>query len=62
MIESTPADLVLGEMDNVFWVSGHTETGFVTSEDTFALSGDTFIAFQNCNRTDPWAFFAIKEE
>ena len=54
-----PGYQFLGEMIDVHPI--FTKGLGAVSEDTFTLpNGDTFIVFQNCNRTDTWATFAIK--
>jgi len=35
-------------------------TGAVSEDTLTDANGDTYILFQNCNRTDTWAFFAMK--
>lgn len=57
--QKVPSQQFLGEMIDVHPVSVFG-LGAV-SEDTMTLAnGDVYLLFQNCNRTDTWAFFAIK--
>jgi hypothetical protein len=50
-------------MDNVYWSGTITETiGQAISEDQYDVNGQIYHLFANCNRTDPWAYFLIKEE
>lgn len=50
--------LAYGELDEVFWVH---RAGTLTSEDTITIGSDQYRVFQNGNRTEEWAFMAIKE-
>ena len=57
--QKIPSQQFLGELIDVHPVSVFG-IGAV-SEDTMTLAnGDTYLLFQNCNRTDTWAFFGIK--
>jgi hypothetical protein len=53
----------LGELNNCYWCSG---VGGVTSEDELFDEGvsprNKYRVFQNIHRTDPWCFYAVKEE
>jgi hypothetical protein len=52
----------LGELDGIYWAGTQTETiGQAISEDQYDENGQTYHLFQNCNNTDPWAYFLIKE-
>jgi len=54
-----PSIAFIGELPDIFPIS--TQGLGAVSEDTVTDSnGDVYILFQNCNRTDSWAFFAIK--
>ena len=53
-----PSPQVPVELDDVFWVSGY---GGVTSEDRIIAGDDVYRVFQNCSRTDLFAYLAIKE-
>lgn len=54
-----PSEQFWGELIDVHPLSVKG-TGAV-SEDTVTLpNGDTYLLFQNCNRTDTWSFLAIK--
>ena len=54
LLMGNPSEQVLGEMDDVFWFGA---AGGVLPEDT--LNTD-FTAFQSGNRSEPFAFFAIR--
>ena len=61
LIEATPVKQLLGEMREVFWISGyHTSPTLLQAEDTVDIGTDEYIIFQNCNRSNPWAFFCVK--
>jgi hypothetical protein len=51
---TTPSRQILGEIDDVFWFPA---AGGPVAEDE--LNG-SFIAFQNGNRSEPWALFAVR--
>jgi hypothetical protein len=54
-----PSQVFLGELIDVHPV--YTIGIGAVSEDTLTdANGDVYIIFQQCNRTDVWAFFAIK--
>jgi hypothetical protein len=54
-----PSEQFLGEMIDVYPCS--VQGIGAVSEDTLTdANGDVYLLFQNCNRTDNWAFFAIK--
>lgn len=53
-----PSAQVPMEIDSVFWTSGF---GGVASEDRIIQGSDVYRVFQNCARSDPYAFLAIKE-
>jgi hypothetical protein len=60
IIFTTPSTQVLVELDAVYYLCAH---GGVFSEDrTIDDNGQVYRIFQNCNRTDIWAYLAIKEE
>lgn len=46
------------ELDDVFWVHAF---GSMTSEDRIIISDEVYRVFQNCNRTDSYAYLAVKE-
>lgn len=55
----TPSIQILGELIDVYPTT--TFGTAIVSEDTYTdVNGDTYLIFQNCNRTDSWAFFGIK--
>jgi hypothetical protein len=55
----TPSLQVLGELIDVYPLSVKG-VGAVSEDTVTDAAGNTYILFQNCNRTDTWAFFAIK--
>jgi hypothetical protein len=59
LYQQIPSLQILGELIDVYPV---VVRGIgAVSEDTMTdANGNTYILFQNCNRTDTWAFFAIK--
>ncbi len=58
VVFSTPSLQVLMELDDVFWVSGYN----MNTEDRIVVSStEVYRVFQNCNRTDAYAFLAIRE-
>jgi len=59
IVFSEPSPQVLIEISNVYWIHAH---GGVTSEDRYIDSdGVVYRIFKNCNRSDNYAFLAIKE-
>lgn len=59
----TNEHILLGELDDVFWVSaspGPTNSGMV-SEDTVTIGADTYHVFQQANRTEEHNYFAVKQ-
>jgi hypothetical protein len=59
IVFTNPASIVLMELDDVYWISAF---GGLASEDRIIDgSGNVYRVFQNCNRTDIWAFLAVKE-
>jgi hypothetical protein len=61
LIESIPDVIALGEMDNVFWVSAVTDGSNIVTEDTITKDNHTYKVFQNCNRSNNWALFALRQ-
>lgn len=58
IVFSTPSLQVPMELDEVFWMSGYN----VNTEDRIVVSAtEVYRVFQNCNRTDAYAFLAIRE-
>lgn len=58
IVFSTPSLQVPMELDEVFWVSGYN----LNTEDRIVVSAtEVYRVFQNCNRTDVYAFLAIRE-
>lgn len=59
---SAPVELgTLGELDNVYWVSGAGDTG-LSSEDLIIVGTDRHVCFPNGNQVDEWGFMAIKAD
>jgi len=56
-----PSTSILGELDEVFWVSGRNDADLKVSEDTVTEAGVVHKVFQNCLRTNTHAFLAISE-
>ena len=57
---SQPSLQILGEIDSVFW--GSTSGNNIVSEDRVVIGGIHYRAFQSANRTDPFAFFFLRED
>lgn len=57
-----PTFRIYGEIHGLFWVNSTLTSGNMVAEDTIAIGGDTYLVSQNCNRTDHFAFFCVKEE
>lgn len=57
-----PAFRVYGEIHGLFWVNSTLTSGNMVAEDTIAIGVDTYLVLQNCNRTDHFAFYCVKEE
>lgn len=53
----SPVQIVM-ELDDVYWMSAF---GTPTSGDRVIISGQVYRVFQNCNRTDSYAYLAVKE-
>jgi hypothetical protein len=62
VIEKSPDSVLFGELDGVFWISALADTTNIVSENLAMIDGDTYIVFQNCNRVNHWAFFALLRE
>ena len=58
IVFSSPAIQVMAEIDDVYWVSAF---GGVQTEDRITVNGEVYRIFQNCNRTDLYAYMAVKE-
>jgi hypothetical protein len=61
VIESVPDVAALGEMDKVWWVSAVTDATNIVTEDYSDVGNRRYRFFQNCNRSNNWAFFALEE-
>lgn len=63
VMERTPVEQILGQLDNVFWSGTLTETaGQAVSEDVYSEGLDDYLVFQNVNRTDHWTHLLVKRE
>lgn len=60
-VPSTGVSQIFLELDGVYWMTSYTPSGLIQSEDRIIDGSDTYRVFQNCNRTDSFAFLAIKE-
>lgn len=58
---SIPRD-VHGELDGVFWTRATVNGSTAVSEDVFIDGTDRYLFFQNCNRTEDFSNFLIKQE
>jgi len=59
IVLSTPAKQILADLPDVFWISGF---GAIGSEDRIRIPGGAaYRVFQNCNRTENYAYLAVKE-
>jgi hypothetical protein len=58
VVFSSPSVQVLLSLHGVFWTSG---VGGVTNQDRIIVAGEAYRVFQNCNRTNVFAFLAVKE-
>ncbi len=56
---TSPSEQIAGEMSDVFWIS--TAGSGIVSEDRLIIGSERYFAFQNCNRTDQFAFVAIRQ-
>lgn len=61
IVQQDPLFIVLVEMDDVYWMSATTDVLTLVAEDEILIGTDTYIVFQNCNRQDRWALFALKQ-
>lgn len=55
---STPNFAILGELDQVYWVSA---VGGMSSQDTVTIGGNLYRVFQSGNRALVFSFMAIRE-
>lgn len=53
----TPSVQILMELDEVYWCSGFN----IVTEDRIIVGSTVYRVFQNCNRTDTYAYLAIRE-
>lgn len=58
---NAPTFRVYGELAGLFWVDSSLTSGNMVAEDTISIGSDTYLVLQNCNRTDRFAFYCIKE-
>lgn len=57
-----PTIAIFGTLDNVAWFSTVGDPANAVAEDTIVIDGDTWIVFQNCNRTEIFSHFLVKQE
>ena len=63
LVMTSPSTQILGEIHNVYWVSGAQGlTAEDTITDTTVSPQQVYTTFQNIHRTDEWMFIAIKDE
>lgn len=60
VISTSPSAQIIGELQDVLW--GATNGNNIVSEDRVIIGGEYYRAFQNCNRTDPFAFVFLRED
>ena len=53
----TPSIQILMELDEVYWCSGFN----IVTEDRIIIGSTVYRVFQNCNRTDTYAYLAVRE-
>ena len=58
--ERTPSFSIFGELPDVFW--GSTAGAAIVSEDRVFIAGEAYRFFQQGNRTEAFAFVALREE
>ena len=56
-----PSRQIIGELQDVFWVSGQGLAAEDTIVDNTVSPAQTYIVFQNVHRTDNWMYFAIRQ-
>jgi hypothetical protein len=61
VLESIPDKIALGEMTGVFAVSAVSDSTNLVTEDTVTIGNRVYKVFQNCNRSNTWALFALEE-
>jgi hypothetical protein len=61
VLQSSPDKVAHGEMAGVYAVSAVSDTTNLVTEDTLTIGNRVYKIFQNCNRSDNWAFFAIEQ-
>jgi hypothetical protein len=61
VLESVPDKVALGEMRGVFAVSAVSDTTNLVTEDTVTIGNRVYTVFQNCNRSNVWAHFALEQ-
>ena len=61
IIGVTTVQQMYGEMPDVYWISALGTVANLVSEDGLLFGNETLRVFQNCNRTDLHAHFALKE-
>lgn len=54
--------LVVGDLDNVYWISGtKADSSTIAPEDTFTIGDRVFRVFTNAARTESYSFFVMEE-
>jgi hypothetical protein len=61
VLESVPDKIALGEMTGVFAVSAVSDSTSLVTEDTVTIGNRVYKVFQNCNRSNTWALFALEQ-
>jgi hypothetical protein len=58
LVTTYPTRAFVGQVDGLYWFHA---AGTVTAEQTIEVGSDIYRIFQNCNRSDDFTFFCIKE-
>lgn len=61
VLQGNPDKVAHGEMTGVFAVSAVSDTTNLVTEDYLDIGNRRYRVFQNCNRSDVWAHFALEE-
>lgn len=61
-IEDAPDNLILGEMDGVYWVSRGEGPDILNPEDLLEQDSSVYIVFPNVARTQVYSFVAIRRD
>lgn len=62
IVRNDTADDIYGELDSVFWVSAVNNSSLKVSEDRILNGSEIYRVFQNCLRSDVFAFFCVRED